>query len=593
MKNKDFNIFAQLQSELDDYFTGKVKIGQGSKQSKRNPYEFSQFDTLETIDYYCGSKFEKGDKDTDGTPKLFLNLVTFRAETASKNIDLDVKDFNFIPENDDTIYGALLLRKLFRRWAKENYFGEMINDMVDDFPKYGTIVVKRAGKTIQRVDLCTLRNQQDAESLNEATYVIEEHKNMNRHEMQEMPDWDLADLKTEWDSKTTVYERYGYVPLDWYKSYKKEEVKEGDDRKSIKVMAILAPDADSKDPEGALLFCEEIDELPYQEVHYKKIAGRWLGEGEVEKNFGNQVAKNMIFNLRKRALAWSAKNIFQSMSEEVANNLVREVKDGDVLKIEANGALTRVDTVNRSNADATAIDQAVEDNANQRSFTFESATGEALPSGTSFRLGAMITNTVQSYYKLKRQKLGLFFTRLVTEDLIPIFAQDNKKAGSVMFFEGEDGFDTLRQAKKENLKAQIIIDKILNNKLDEIENLNEQVDVLLSLKTADSYSFEDEYWDSLKYQVAIEVTGESTDVVKRMETLTTLYTSMVQAGNPNAEAVLKRILALTGEKMPLQAPIQSPMGNTASPLQATATAPSGATAVPTSMGQAEAMAGLK
>jgi hypothetical protein len=75
-----------------------------------------------------------------------------------------------------------------------------------------------------------------------------------------------------------------------------------------------------------------------------------------------------------------------------------------------------------------------------------------------------------------------------------------------------------------------------------------------------------------------------------METLTTLYTSMVQTGNPNAESVLKRILALTGEKMPLQAGIQSPMGQMASPMQQ---AQGGATAVPSSMGNAEQMAGLK
>ena len=590
MTNKDFNIFARLQEELDDYFTGKIKIGQGSKQSKRSPYEFSQFDTLETIDYYCGSKFERGEKDTDGTPKIFLNLVSFRAETASKNIDLDVKDFTFIPESDDSIYGALLLRKLFRRWAKEKYFGEMINDMVDDFPKYGTIVVKRAGRDLQRVDLCTLRNQQDAESLNEARYVIEEHKDMLRSDMEAYKDWDLTDLKGEWDTKTTVYERYGYVPLDWYNLKKGYAVKEGDEKKSIKVISILAPDADTKDPEGALLFCEEVKELPYQEVHYKKLAGRWLGEGEVEKNFGNQVARNMIFNLRKRALAWSSKNIFQSVSDEVANNLVREVKDGDVLKIEANGALTRVDTVNRSNADAGAIDTAVEENANQRSFTFESATGEALPSGTSFRLGAMMTNTVQSYYKLKRQKLGLFFTRLCQDDLIPIFERDNKDAGKVGFFDGEDGFDTLRMAKKEYMKGQILVEKVLKGDFEGLDTLTEQVDLLLSLKTSDFYSFEENYWKNLKYQVAIEVTGESTDVVKKMETLTTLYTSMVQTGNPNAESVLKRILALTGEKMPLQTGIQSPMGQMPNPM---AQGQTGATAVPSSMGNAEQMAGLK
>jgi hypothetical protein len=588
--NKNFNIFAQLAEELDEYFTGKVKIGQGSKQSKRAPYEFSMFDTLETIDYYSGSRYEKGEKDTDGSPKFFLNLVTFRAETASKNIDLDVKDYNFIPEDSDSVYGALLYRKSFREWAKENYYGEFINELVDDFPKYGTVVTKRVGNELMKIDLCKIRMQQDAESIEDATYFIEEHPNMTRHEMEEMPNWDLTDLKLKWNEKALVYERYGYVPLDWYKEYKGETVKKGDEDKSISVMTILAPEVESKNPDGAILFCEESDNRPYQECHYKRIAGRWLGEGEVEKNFGNQVARNMIFNLRKRGLAWSSKNVFQTMDSEVASNLVREVKDGDVLKLSQQGGVTRVDTVSRSNGDANNLDQAVEENANQRSFTFESATGEALPSGTSFRLGAMMTNTVQSYYKLKRQKLGLYLTRLAEEFLVPMFEKNNKEAGRIGITDSEDGYEILREAKKEYMKGKLILSHILNGDYEfDQQSIDDEVKELLRMTKMDFYEFDKDFWKSLKKKVTIETVGESVDVTKKMETLTTLYQTMVQSGNPASESVLKTILSLAGEKMPMTQ-AQSPMaqGQIGQPKS-----PMGQGGVPTSMGQAEQMANIQ
>lgn len=554
----DFNLISQLDDELNDYFEGEVVIGNGKKTKDREEYRYSQYDTLESIDYAIASKYEKGDVDKDGTPKLYLNLVAFKAETAAKNIDIDVSNFAFIPEDSDSVYGALLLRKKFREWARERYYGELINEQVEAFPTYGSIVVKKVGKDVENIPLQKLRNPHDAKDLQTAKYVILEHTNMTREEMLDMPDWNLDNIEMEWDAETNVFERYGRVPLGYLKELKGEEAGTDDWDISVDTVSYIAPDVKASDPRDRVLFIEEIKDRPFLECHYKKVQGRWLGEGEVEKNLGNQVAKNMVFNLRKRGLAWSTKNIFQTMDDEMAANLVRQVSDGDVLKMSMAGGISRIDTSNRAIADFNSMDAEIDNNANQRSFTFEVATGETLPSGTPFRLGALLSNSVNSYYNLKREKLGIFQTKIVEQFLIPMFERENKDPGTIGIADGEDSFDILREAKKEAYVGTLLKKAVLKGEIVDPIKIRASVEDMANNTSFDFYSYGQDFWKTLKKKVAVEVTGESTDIKQQVETLVTLYTDQSQRGDPDAKKTLKRILAITGNKMPLSSPGMTP-----------------------------------
>jgi hypothetical protein len=558
-----FNIFSQLASELKDFFEGKIKIASpGENKTKKGGYEFNQFDTLQTIEYYTNDKFESGDTDSEGQQKLFLNICSFRAEVAAKQIDLDVKNFVWIPEEGESVWPAYFCNQEFKGWAKDNYFGELLNDTVERFPKYGTVVLKRVGKVLEPVPLINLRNQQDAKSLQTATYVIEEHKDMTKSEMEAMPDWKVEDLDLEWDEKVTVYERYGRVPLSFYKKYRGEEAKEGDDKKSVDCLAILTLKAPQKGNEygGTILFLEQISRRPYEEVHYARQDGRWLGIGEVEKNFGNQVARNMIFNLRRRALMWSAKKIFQSADDTVAKNLVKEVRDGEVLQISPNGQISEVITANRNLAEFKSTEDVLEENSNQRSFTFEVATGEALPSGTPFRLGVVLANSVNSYYGLKQEKLGLFFKRVINELVWPVFKKDKRKEHIVTLFDSEKGIEALKQVMITLFLNEAIKKSMLAGVLPEMESLKAQVtDSVMKIKNIFA-KLPEGYYDEIKAKAVLDITGETIDFTKKIETLTNLYNTMSQRGDPRADSVLKTLVALTGETIDLYETPPQPQG---------------------------------
>ena len=117
--------------------------------------------------------------------------------------------------------------------------------------------------------------------------------------------------------------------------------KTGEDK--ILGVAYVMPESSErsdKADDGYVLFKEEVDEVPFEEAHWDKQDGRWLGIGEVEKQFENQVAVNMTENLRRKHLIWGAKKVWQTQGTAVVRNLVKQVADGQVLEVGANGAIS-------------------------------------------------------------------------------------------------------------------------------------------------------------------------------------------------------------------------------------------------------------
>lgn len=538
-----FNIYSQVQDELDDFFKESIKIS-GTKNDNNVGYDFSQKDTLNLINFVGASKFEKGDKDTNGNQKIYLNSSTFRADVASKQIDIDLKDILLVPDDYNDKYKTLLVRKMFKNFAKDTGFSVDLNEMVELFPFYGSLVVKKIKKDFEIVPLSILRNQQDAKSLNTASYVILEH-NMKVWEAQQMPNWDLSGMELEWDSDITVYERYGRVPAKFFDA-------EADETESVDTVSFIVLDAKKKktDVGGCMLFIEKLTKRPFKEVHWKRRHGRWLGVGEIENNFENQKARNLVTNLRLRSLQWSSKQIFQTQDEEVVNNLVKDIKDGDVLLVSGAGGITPVNNQTKALADYQAFDTLIEDNSNQKSFTFEVATGEEMKSGTPFRLAVVLSNAVNSHFNLKREKLSLFLKEILYEFVFPNFEQDTFDRMKEYMAEGEDGYNDLIDIVA-NIKTNEFIKQsaLIQGKLPTKEEVIAFMDKVKARGFAE-FKLPKGFAKSLKYAVDIVVSGETVDVEKKIETLTNLYTALSQAQDPRAEKILEKIIVLAGEDMP-------------------------------------------
>lgn len=505
-------------------------------------YMFNQKETIDTIDLYYNSKFEKGDKDNAGYKKIFLNKVKFAQNVAEKQTDVDVANYTFIPDSEKDTNKVWLIKRQFIVWTRENDYGELLNDLNKDFSKYGTCVLRRQGKLLERIPLRKLINSQDATSLKKAPeeggYVIIEH-DLSYYQMKQMPDWNTDDI-VKFKGTKKVYEMYTLMP-------EKDVLDDSDSEEDVLSVSYLCPtiqrDSNKYD---CVLFKDTIDEVPLEEAHWDKQDGRWLGIGVVEDLFENQIATNMVANLRRKHLMWSAKKIFQTQGEGVVKNLNQEVADGAVLEVGRNGEINPVPYESRSLNEFTQMEQVLDQNGEQRTFTFEVSTGESLPSGTPFRLGVVLSNSAARHFDLKREKFGLFLYRSFFSQLMPIFKKQTKEH-TLAVANGEEGADFIKEAIIGWNTDRRYNKRLLNGEVPTYEEIQNQVAQEIDKKPFLFVNVPKGLYDDAKFYMQLDITRQEEDTNATMATLVTLYQSLAQTGDPRADKVLDQIINLTGE----------------------------------------------
>lgn len=550
-----FNIFSKLQAELETTETERLQLVRKPNEqwtlTQANTYGYNQLNTIGKIDMACLSQYESGMIDTDGQRKLYLNIVNFVREVAKMRTDIDVKNYVFIPDGQKDIWPTFLMSRQFKLWARKNYYGAILNELNDDYSKYGTCVVKRLKGKLERVPIRNLRNTQNAKSLNHAAmtggFVIEVHE-MSKLEMEEYKGWDTDDF--DYDQKYTVYERYGIVPLAYIKEQNDQPFKDKEWDIWVPAMAMLVPSVKQKkgNETGEVLFIEQIDRIPYEEAHWNKQDGRWLGIGEVEQQFENQIAQNLNANMLRKQMYWASKKVFQSASEEVQKNLVRDVKDGQVLYVGMNGQITQVATEARSLAEFQQSEKLWDSNSKDKSFAFEVATGEAMPSGTPFRLGVVLSTAVETHFALKKENFGIFLQKSFFELLLPIFKKETKDH-VISMTHTEEGADQLREAMIAIKTSDYIKSELLAGRIPNPETVKMEVQDKLIKSPYMFVEVIKGFYDDAQNYMDLVITDESQDVATDVASLTSLYQTMAQSGDPRAERVLETILSKSGKSL--------------------------------------------
>jgi len=551
---KKFDLHSQLNEELQE-FQKEITIAstqQGKKDRVRNldteeyGYTFNQHDTLQKVDHYTNDTFVSGQTDDQGRRKLFLNIINFRIDVATKQTDLDVKDFLFIPEDGGSTWGSYIMGREFKDWAVKNDFSQLINQVNEDRNKYGTAVVKKTKEGLERIKISNIINEQSAESLETADYVIEKHCDMDYDDLKEFPDWDVEQLNLNFGEKVEIYERYGKVPKSYLKRKKGEEdIEESDYVEGVETMAIIAKC--NGDEDKRLLFIEEVNERPYLETHFERVDGRWLGKGVAEKQFENQIAQNMTANMRRKDLEWASKKIFQTADPNIGDQFLHKVKNGYVLEVE--DEVGQVQTASESLPDYGQNEQIWRQNSDKKAFTFEAATGESMPSGTPFRLGAILSKSVNSHFNRKREELGTFFRSVTIDFILPTFKKDKRQKHIVTFFSGETGVTKLAKELVDYKVSKRINEQLLKGNLINPRRVREEVREEMLTQDEIFMELPEGFYDQLMVKTDIVITGETENIDSRIATLRTNYNLMRQSGDPRAEKVLEKINSLAGENL--------------------------------------------
>jgi hypothetical protein len=426
------NIFSQIRQEKADFFDNYISIVPG--------YSFNQYYTLKRIHLYLNSKFEDSSTYLN-RQKLFFNVVVPPCEVATKILDVDTKDIRLLPQDSRSYFATYLLEKELKQWLKTSKLANVLNQIADQAPRYGSVVVEKTKEGAKVVDLRRLILDPTVEFIKDSRFVTTIHY-MTPTQLRETG-WDNVDVAIErfgnGQAQSTyedddgsinqmqstpyikVYKRYGEVPKWWIDGGKSDEM--------VKAVFIVAGAEElEKNAEGkpvgdlgVILFKSRwYKEWPYKDFHYNKIIGRWLGLGIVESLFDVQERMNELKNQKRISMEISALHLFQTKDKQIVRNMLTDLENGDIML--SNSGIEPIATEERNLPAFNDEEESYFQQAQRLSFAYDAVSGEDSSASTTATAVINAQQQATSTFGFKRENftnmLRDFFNDLVLPQLL-------------------------------------------------------------------------------------------------------------------------------------------------------------------------------
>ncbi len=474
-------------------------------------------DTLRKIDRYWNGKFLGGDLDSTKKHKYFAQLARPLSEDASKSIDIQTSMIKLISEVSGNDLSMWVMGRELREWLEEHSFDELMNDMTDDLPKYGHIVLKKHNGGLDLVNIQNMRMDPSAPWLRYSDFVYEMHR-MMRWEVEDQKDWDGNAMEKLFKGNKSqdfdIYESYDlkkdHYVLSYQAWYKKPNAASGGSTFGIEAN-INQPQNLNQPPIELYSEDIDIDDLPYRETKWSKVPGRWLGMGVMEYLFDDQLHANETANLRMRALYLKALKLLQSSDTEIGGNVLRDMQNGQVIK--SAGTIKWL-AADESDLSAFGAEEARWDAiASKKTFVLDAM---SIPARMNKQMLQMLMQQQQNYYKKKQENLGIFIKNLLYRDIIPDFKNKTQKEHMMSFISSYDDIDQyakfVTEAQVQNAALQYM--KKTGFWPSEAERMKEatRIEAEIRKRNMQIVKIPKSFYENLTYKIKIVVTGENKDV---------------------------------------------------------------------------------
>jgi hypothetical protein len=545
------NIFSQIRNESSDFYDNYVSIVPG--------YSFNQNETLKRIHLYLNSKYENASQYL-GRDKLFYNIVQAPCEVAMRMLNIDTKNIRLLPMNPKSYFSTYLLEKELKYWLKKNKLGKVLNQLAEEAPRYGSVVLQKTKDGAEVIDLRRLILDPTVENINKSRFVTTIHY-MTPTELRETG-WDNVDIAIERFGESNaqepfqdeygnvgtmtstpyvkVHKRYGEVPR-WWIDNSTPGTKRGDEL--VKALFIIAG-ADSQEMSadgkpigelGVVLFKSRwYKEWPFKDFHYTKIKGRWLGLGVVEMLFDVQVRINELKNQKRISMEISAMHLFQTPDKQIVRNLLTDKESGDLI-ISANG-ITPIDNQERNLPAFDSEETSYLGQADRLSFAYEAIRGQEPNSNTTLGQTQIQTANATSVYAFKKENLSLFLQDFFNDLVMPQLMKDLTPEHIMRFTGSVQELEKLDKAASEVYANDIIKERILNGDpayQEDLDGLKEKaVAEFRKLGESRFVKIKDAFYDDAEFEFDFLVTNEQEDPSQIAQNTQ----AMLMAYNPQAMA---------------------------------------------------------
>ena len=559
-------MITKIKKELNSYFNESVELFEG--------HSFSAYKMIRRIALYKNQIYPTGKIDSQGNYKYWFDIIIPRKNSEIKNIDFDTKDIILYSDTTKQDIGKLIIANAsLREWLTTTAQGEKLNEAVERGTEWGNLVWKKVKGDYKLMDLTSFYVlNQTAETLDDSDVI--EMEIMTSVDLRQRKDvWEnvqelLESAKEQTSPKFYIYERNGEVSEKEYNEAKKID-KAGSEDKYFLAKIIVG--GTQKNQPSQILFVDKIPNKSfYKEYHRSTYSGVWLRVGIYQLLMDVQTRANEIGNQIARGLEWASKTVFRSSDKVIAQNILTDLSNGDVIK---SNDLQQVETRMQG------LDQLIADwnrniqLADQLANSFEVVTGESLPSGAPFRLGALLNVNATKLFDFIREKLGLTLQDVIEDWILPQVLKD-LKLKKILELTADSG--QLSQYYKllidewyiQNLVSfpphtAEIGEEIKNEKLEELKkNKSVMVDLEKGL------------WEGFKPRAKVLITGENFNIASDLETLSTFIS--LEADPVRRTALIELAMAkknIDASQLPKSPPMPQPMPEQVATRPATKQAP--------------------
>lgn len=434
---------------------------------------------------YKNSQFSQGNDPKTRDDKPFRNITRPILNVQYRTEGFDVKDIVLYIDNEDQYFKSFLVKKYHDRWAEEYEIDTFIDDVNEAKVDYGGALVRDVNKKcpenvpLETIAFCDQTNilsgpigikhfyspdeLQKFESVgwgnknNGATITIEEAIILAKNE--KIPDKQDGKANRTPGKYIECYEVNGMLPESWYK-------KDGNPDKYVRQMQILMFYTDKDGHKvGLTLYAGRAPEGTFKVFLRDKIHGRALGWGGVEELFDPQVWANYDEIVMKGLLDAATKVIVKTTDTTMKSRHPTGLKDLDnlsIVELEEGKDAGVMDTTPRSIG---LFEQAVsrwEDHARTLGSANDAVLGENSPSGTPFKLQALVTAQANGLHDYRRGKYATFIGRVYTDWVLPHLTKELLNGKKFLEELSLKELQAVADAVVENQVNGIIKEKILN-----------------------------------------------------------------------------------------------------------------------------------
>ena len=523
-------LHTRMETEIENYMSLKVEISSG--------VFFSQYKTINRI-YKFKNRDLTGTKiNVDLSYNYYFDIISPRTDSEVKNLRFDTKHVLIFSQNPRKDFPAVFVSNaMLKSWMADNGEDLKLKSAVEEYSANGNIGFKKIDGGYELVDvLNTYVTNIRAETVDD-TDLLERHS-LSPSQIKEMTSWDqdvadnvikelgnksftaqkLTASIAATGKKYEIFEYTGEVNEAEFNTVK--GIEGGDEHKYFLAKVVVAGLKKGGKGKKFTLFAEKLNGKlsdHYIYGHRGRYEGRFWRVGMIELLFDHQIRANEIGNQLARGLEWSSKVIFKSKDHSVLQNIRADLDNGDVIITED---LSQVDVRMRAVAELINDWNRVQADADKLANSFEVVRGETMPSGTPFRLTALLDANAGKLFTLLRQKITLPYKRVFREWLLPELVKDLKGKDVFRFIGETDILDELRELRVNNWYMQNLVkigphtkdiaEAIKAEKLDELRNFDP---VIENMK---------EIWKGVLPRLFVTITGENSDAADNIQDMVEL-----------------------------------------------------------------------